>query len=91
MNSHSTNFYNLAGKSLERKRIIVLSHEATLFGILHSNEGTKFLETDWQMARSSSENKRIRNKYLNFYLLNHLNIPKNSVIQQPQTSDGKEE
>lgn len=76
---------------MERKRIIVLSYEVTLFGILHSNEGTTFLETGWQMGRSSSENKTIRNKYLNFYLLNHLHIPKNSVLKQPRTSDGEEE
>lgn len=89
MNSYSTNFYNLAGKSLEGKRIIVLPYEATLFGILHSNEGTTFL--DWQMGRSSSGNKRTRNKYFDFYLLNHLNIPKNSGLEQAQKSDGKED
>lgn len=34
--------------------------------------------------------KEIMNKCFNFYLLNHLNIPKNSVPEQPRTSDGKE-
>lgn len=56
VNSHSTNFHNLAGKSLERKRIIVLwSHSIwnTSF-----KEGTTFLETDWQMGRSPSKKKR---------------------------------
>lgn len=79
MNFHSSKFYNLAGKSLERKRIIVLSYEVTLFGILCSNKGTAFL--DWQNGRSFSEKKKeIRNKCLDLYFLNHLNIPKNSVV-----------